>query len=673
MAAAEAARALSYNDPDAHLVNTDHSGPATVVNADGTATVAARTVGVQTKYRDGETQTDPFTPGYTVPEGVTPEVLAIAHLRVGGAPGESLPATAAEVALIQRIRDRRELEALLPPMTDEAGFHVRKKMMQDQELADWRFREAEMDDGNERKLEAIASALEERERRREFASEARVEAMRMQLEEEKDQAMLQIRHRRVKALRKLARDREIAQKKADAVAGTSVTAIVAGARTAEGAFTGTLESSAALAGTVSGGQTSRRKRGAVKRQGRDIVSDYADPSSTVYAPPRKAGGQPDRLGVATRFDVAQLTAVTGAQALNALESTLPAQALHVSVTRPTPSATHRGASAKATRQLDKDLERVHELLKTTTSDDRGPKAAALLGLTGAPVNVAASGGPVSAETIASLAKGALGRSKVDASKVPSWRKPKTLLARPATPRFEEEDETAAEAELEQAVLLIQRLLRGRAEQNSMCEGTDRRMALIAEIRRDLLRVSERRQVETEEAAVEAVRRMRRDLDAALDTLGGEAGAMTLDFLAKAQVRSEEQGRVKRVAERAREERRKREAEETGSRQAEEALRAKRDMVWRQLSRVHEAGAAMLVQDLMEQVVSSIAQDTSERQVLGAPPSAPESDAQAVADVVQASALAAEQMHGEAQAGMADATHEQAVTSAMEEAGLSPRP
>lgn len=94
-------------------------------SADGTR----RTVGTITKFRDGAAQTDPFTPDYVVPPGHNPEELSIAHLELGGAVGSRLPAGRAEVDLIDRLRARRTLERALPPMTDEAAFAVRKRMM----------------------------------------------------------------------------------------------------------------------------------------------------------------------------------------------------------------------------------------------------------------------------------------------------------------------------------------------------------------------------------------------------------------------------------------------------------------------------------------------------------------------------------------------------------------
>ena len=42
-----------------------------------------RSVGVQTLYRDSETQTEPYSPGYLVRPGSQPELLTLASLCYG--------------------------------------------------------------------------------------------------------------------------------------------------------------------------------------------------------------------------------------------------------------------------------------------------------------------------------------------------------------------------------------------------------------------------------------------------------------------------------------------------------------------------------------------------------------------------------------------------------------
>lgn len=59
-------------DPYAHAMSRDK--PAYLIS---------QTVGTQTDYRDGEAQTDPYSPEYVVPSGSIPELLTLATLTWG--------------------------------------------------------------------------------------------------------------------------------------------------------------------------------------------------------------------------------------------------------------------------------------------------------------------------------------------------------------------------------------------------------------------------------------------------------------------------------------------------------------------------------------------------------------------------------------------------------------
>lgn len=106
------------------------------------ATPRSRTVGVQTMYRDSETQTDPYTPDYIVPDGKSdPEVLSIAHFTHKNG---MLPVAMHEVQIINRMREKKDFLATLPEIVDEASMEKRKKMLGVQERKEWKYREAEM-------------------------------------------------------------------------------------------------------------------------------------------------------------------------------------------------------------------------------------------------------------------------------------------------------------------------------------------------------------------------------------------------------------------------------------------------------------------------------------------------------------------------------------------------
>lgn len=48
--------------------------------------------------------------------------------------------------MVLRRREKRDFERALPPITDEASFLVRRRMMEEQELREMAYREKEIDD-----------------------------------------------------------------------------------------------------------------------------------------------------------------------------------------------------------------------------------------------------------------------------------------------------------------------------------------------------------------------------------------------------------------------------------------------------------------------------------------------------------------------------------------------
>jgi hypothetical protein len=166
-----------------------------------TAVGAKRTVGVQTMYRDGEAQTDPYTPDYTVRPGEEPEVLTLATLNHNN----GLPAGLGQVEMIERVRAKRAFEASLPPMTDEANLELRKGMVSAQEMKDWKSREAEIDNIQAERLALLQNAIESRDKESEFLTEQRVDALRQQKLVEKDKSIAIIQRKRIKELRKLSK------------------------------------------------------------------------------------------------------------------------------------------------------------------------------------------------------------------------------------------------------------------------------------------------------------------------------------------------------------------------------------------------------------------------------------------------------------------------------------
>jgi hypothetical protein len=185
--------------------------------------------------------------------------------------------------------------------------------------------------------------------------------------------------------------------------------------------------------------------------------------------------------------------------------------------------------------------------------------------------------------------------------------------RPATPSVEVPD--PAEDDAEQALVLLQRLLRGRAAQNRMRAGLAARHELVAEVRATHALVAAEQAVVAEQAAAAAqaasavqAEKARQQTQAA--AVGATAGAVLgddLDFLSKELVRLQEERRIHAFAMLAERERRRREAAESGQRAEEEAARARADAVFSAVAGVH----AESIDTFLEEVLLGASQAASD--------------------------------------------------------------
>uniref|UniRef100_A0A1I8JK68 Cilia- and flagella-associated protein 91 n=1 Tax=Macrostomum lignano TaxID=282301 RepID=A0A1I8JK68_9PLAT len=126
-------------------------------------TPAVRSVACQTVFRDGETQTEPYTPEYVVRPGEQPEVLTLATLSWR----RGLPAGLAEVEMIERARFKRQWEASLPPLSDVSQLERRQRMMEEMERYEWAQREEEIEKLQAARLEVLKRLLRQRQENQE--------------------------------------------------------------------------------------------------------------------------------------------------------------------------------------------------------------------------------------------------------------------------------------------------------------------------------------------------------------------------------------------------------------------------------------------------------------------------------------------------------------------------
>lgn len=488
-----------------------HSIPAEILLAPGTQegeaaagggvqeeepTQATRSVGIQTMYREGEAQTDPFTPDYiTNPGQDDPEILNLAHLSFG----KGLPASLDEVNMVHRMREKKEFEASLPRVTDEASFEQRKKLLEARELREWALREEEMKKEQEDKLQILIDTLKEREEKSEALADARVEAVRQQKMRERDEMFEVTNQRRIKTMRGLEKNRPFQEPKS---------------------------------------------------YKRDIIQEHSDYASKVYAPIARMG----RLPVKNQVVDYGIPLISNYQGLTALESTLPRKAFDVPVRQPA-KIVPKSAQGRRGQQIVQDLVYVDKLLQDRKLEKKTEKI----------------------ENV--------------------YKKFEPVL-RAATPSVT----APADEEQINSVLLLQRLVRGRAIQNSMYEGKQKALQLIRE-----LRIAED-PVETDEPPLAS-----QLLDTTFDTMQGEVISKALDFIAKNIVRVAEERKVAAMVRLATHTRRQREAEESGRRQAEDALRKKRESHFSATMAVHASSTSRALDELFTAAVEAVSGRVARRE------------------------------------------------------------
>jgi len=180
--------------------------------------------------------------------------------------------------------------------------------------------------------------------------------------------------------------------------------------------------------------------------------------------------------------------------------------------------------------------------------------------------------------------------------LPAWRTRVSKAERPPTPTVDIDPSD----EMANCIVLIQRLLRGRAVQNAIFEGKERRKELIRE-----LRAADEVGLESEMADVVAEKKDAIK-EASADTVAGETVSGMMDFLSKELVRKEEKDHLQALSRHATELRRSREVEESGRRQAGERLRDKEDEVYRQVVKTHYGSATSFVDGLVDNAVDKVA-------------------------------------------------------------------
>jgi hypothetical protein len=463
-----------------------------------------------------DTQTDPFTPEYTLREDdPNPMVLALADMHFetgenGGRIGLD------EIKFIDKTRRRRQVEENLPSGTEKEQFDKRVQMLKELEMKEWEEREEEIQKQQDAEMEILERILRQREHDREQRNRKKLEKRKAGVEEEVRAKMNKFERQRHQAIRK---------------------------------------------------NTKKYDNPENLKSVRDILKEYTQFGSKTYAPMVRDGKLDDLTPIAYEIRPALLTDPLGIDEVE---------------------------QAQLQKMLKQDHERIVKEDPKKTSSDRKKQEIV--------------------EHVA-IAKEEIERQKNAQGNTSNAKKIQNLhelykatprVVRPPTPNLEYDE---IDDEQEMAVLLMQRLLRGRAAQNEFFEGKERSLELIKELQA----VEETKQLEKLHEKQHAVPH-KPPISQIVDAIQGKLVARTLDYLAKELIRQEEMQKVEKLRAYAEHERHRREKQELERREQEEDLRTREEEQYRQVIETDNDTISTFIYDIYEETPQRLAYVQSLKQV-----------------------------------------------------------
>lgn len=492
----------------------------------------ARDAWNQTDYRENETQTNPYTPNYYIPDGIQdPEILALQGLTWG----DGLPAGVEEMELIQRLRRRREVESRLPQGNDPVSIEKRMKILHELEEEEWKDREEHVEKLQQRRLARIEEALMEREMERERCNEQRLN---------------RIRNTLVATLR------------------------------------GKLENT-------------ESKRMAFSRRAVDKkLATGASPHKTISSVATAKNAKPDLIETYVKYGRDAGPPDTGADQL--MKNKRRAADYDI---RPALLAERDGAE-EVDNLRGKRIEKVRE--KTFEV----PENEALRGLPSLYQRREAERVINSLEYAWNKIQKGKSAENEPAQHVLDLYRATPKLQRPDTPELELAGDN--EEEQDEACILLQRLLRGRAVQNDFFEGKERCRGLIEELQaasnakyaeRNLIEIKEREEVANKQQAM---------VSAVLDAAQGDIISDTLGYLFQELFRQQDISRLAALRDEAEDVRKQREALEIARREEERAQRDKEEVQYAAYARATNGSIQCFLRDVYSSAVEKTAMEEAVR-------------------------------------------------------------
>ncbi|KAG4093259.1 hypothetical protein H8356DRAFT_1277807 [Neocallimastix lanati (nom. inval.)] len=344
----------------------------------------SRTIGIQTLYRENETQTDPYSPEYIIKPGSSPpEILALATLTYGA----GLPVGQAEIEMIERARLKRAWEASLPKVVDKKSYQKRLKMMEAMELQEWKEREEEIERLQNERLKILTQVIQKREEENEKYNNERLAKIWQKKLQEKKVLQEKLQRKMVKSVRML---------------------------------------------------TNKRKTINKKIESRDIINEYNNYGSRVYAPVAREGKLYEESQKILE-EQKQNIETKNFRVLEKLETEIPKSVITTSLVLPENNSIKNSNNTRKEHHIQEQLKLVADRIENKMKEENKNKK------------------PLKFE--------------IKVQKPPP---------RPMTPTINGNE--YHEDKIDLASILIQRLIRGRIVQNMMFRGKEKRLQLIEELR-----------------------------------------------------------------------------------------------------------------------------------------------------------------------------------------------
>ncbi|ESO99083.1 hypothetical protein LOTGIDRAFT_142246, partial [Lottia gigantea] len=322
--------------------------------------------------------------------------------------------------------------------------------------------------------------------------------------------------------------------------------------------------------------TEKRRNIEGKLERRNIVNDYSEFGSQTYAPKTRIGIFLDR---GSEQFVVKSRHLSTYQGLLELEASLPDFVTAPRVKAPKPKTVTKAGFIKRKYRQERELIEMHEALKEAKT-----------------------------------------KGKEELKPLRFLQKIEKPVPRPPTPSVEVPSEEEEEREL--ATIFLQQVIRGRAIQNMMFEGKEKRIELIKELRSThALQEAEQLQKKQEMTTTLALQRQRRLhehkvslVDESLGNMEGSSVGHMLDFLSKELIRLQEERRIHAFSMLAERQRRIREAEESGRRQVEERRRREQDEIFKQVIKVHQNTVDSYLESIIIGAVNTTADNQAREEI-----------------------------------------------------------